>query len=44
MPKFRYERTNFGFHCWQRNGSEYIYFGHFMTKKEAQQIAKEATA
>ena len=35
MPKFRFEKTAYGFCAWFKRGSAYIYFGHFLTKKSA---------
>jgi len=35
MPKFRFEKTDYGFKAWAKRGNAYIYFGHFPTKKAA---------
>ena len=37
MIKFQYEKTSFGYNAWAKKSDSkaYVYFGHFLTKKEA---------
>jgi hypothetical protein len=36
--KFRFERTQFGWSCYAKQGNAYQYFGHFLTQREARDV------
>ena len=33
--KFRFEKTQYGWDCYAKQGNAYRYFGHFLTQREA---------
>ena len=35
--KFRFERTQYGWSCYAKQGAAYQYFGHFLTQREAKE-------
>jgi len=35
--KFQFEQTPYGWDCYAKQGSDYRYFGHFLTKSEAEE-------
>jgi len=36
--KFRFERTQYGWRCYAKQGAAYRYFGHFLTQREARDV------
>jgi len=41
MNAFRFEKTIYGWRAYRKQGSAYIYFGHFYTQREAREAAKQ---
>jgi hypothetical protein len=35
IDMFRFEKTNFGWKAYKKQGNCFVYFGHFKTQKEA---------
>ena len=38
---YRFEKTDYGWNCWKKQGNAYIYHGHYKTKEQAKEAGIE---
>lgn len=38
----RFEKTDFGWRAFKKEGDAYVYFGHFLTQREAREVARSS--